>query len=312
MISKGGLEQGAIGEILPMIGLYAFAAYRIKPAIHGIYSGFSSLKFGKPSVDKIHNDIKKHGDVILHKENIPKLDNNKCLSLQNLNYAYPGSDKHALFDININIPFGTSVGIIGGTGAGKTTLVDIILGLLSPIEGSIKISGKKLYSDNIKSWQKSLGYVPQDIYLNDATISENIALGIPLNEIDNVQVHECAKIAQIHNFIDKELPMKYNTKVGERGVRLSGGQRQRIGIARALYRNPKVLVFDEATSALDAETERAVIKAINLLNQCKTMIFITHRLSTVKDCDQIINLEDGKVVHKDLKYSDFTKARSNI
>jgi ABC-type multidrug transport system fused ATPase/permease subunit len=189
---------------------------------------------------------------------------------------------------------GTSLGIVGSTGSGKTTLVDIILGLLNPSSGSIKVDDITIDKSNLRSWQNLFGYVPQEIFLTDSNITENVAFGIPKDSIDQQQVENCAQMAQIHDFIN-ELPEGYETVVGERGVRLSGGQRQRVGIARALYRKPKVLVFDEATSALDSITEKEVVRAISNLTKELTTIIVAHRLSTVQNCDQIILLDCGKV-----------------
>ena len=197
--------------------------------------------------------------------------------------------------MNINIPVKTSIGFVGSTGSGKTTSVDIIMGLLKPIKGQLIVDNTVINSENIRAWQKTIGYVPQQIYLSDDTIAANIAFGKDLKNIDHNAVESAAKIANIHDFIIKKLPYGYNTKVGEQGVRLSGGQRQRIGIARALYYKPDVLIFDEATSALDSETERSVIEAIHRLGQKKTIIMIAHRITTVKSCDCIYILEGGKI-----------------
>jgi len=223
-----------------------------------------------------------------------KIDFQKDIILENVTYSYPKSSKKSLVDFNIMIPLGTSLGIVGSTGSGKTTLVDIILGLLNPSSGSIKVDDLTVDKSNLRSWQNLFGYVPQEIFLTDSTILENLAFGIPKDSIDQKQVENCAQMAQIHDFIN-ELPEGYETVVGERGVRLSGGQRQRIGIARALYRKPKVLVFDEATSALDSITEKEVVRAINNLTNELTTIIVAHRLSTVQNCDQIILLDCGKV-----------------
>lgn len=190
------------------------------------------------------------------------------------------------------------MGLVGSTGAGKTTLVDVLLGLLRPTQGAITVDGVPVLDAQLRAWQQSLGYVPQEIFLTDTSIAENIALGISKAQIDQAQVERCARMAQVHDFIVHDLPAGYETLVGERGVRLSGGQRQRIGIARALYHNPEVLVFDEATSALDTVTEQAVMDAIDALAHQKTIILIAHRLTTVKNCDQIVLLEQGTIKAK--------------
>jgi len=288
--------NSALGGILPILGLYAFAAYRIKPAMHGIYKGFASLRFGQAAVDNLYADL---CQLNVHmpfscQGSIPiKLSG--VIALENLSYSYPEAGNSALDNLNLKIPVGSTVGIVGSTGAGKTTLVDVILGLLRPTKGAITIDGIPVSDENLCAWQNNLGYVPQDIFLTDSSISENIAFGISSKHIDHEQVIRCARMAHVHDFIVQELPNKYATLVGERGVRLSGGQRQRIGIARALYNNPDVLVFDEATSALDTVTELAVMSAIDSLVHNKTIILIAHRLSTVKSCDQIVLLEHGEI-----------------
>lgn len=195
----------------------------------------------------------------------------------------------------MNIPFGTSLGIVGATGSGKTTLVDIIVGLLTPTKGAVKIGGVEITDNNRFEWQRNVGYVPQDIFLTDGSVSENIAYGIDKENINIEQVERSAKLAQIHNFVTKEMINGYGTLVGERGVRLSGGQRQRIGIGRALYFDPSVVVFDEATSALDVATEELVMRAIENIGNKKTVILIAHRLNTVKNCDHIVMMEKGRI-----------------
>jgi len=307
MVSAGGLGNNALGEILPIVGLYAFSAYRLQPAIHNIFAGLASLRYGQSIVDSLYAD--------LHPENIPAqlpktmsapLKAKHSISLLQLSYTYSKAAKPALIDLNLEIPVGSIVGLVGSTGAGKTTLVDIILGLLRPSEGAIAVDGVPVADEQLRTWQQSLGYVPQEIFLTDTSVAENIALGIPKDELDQAQVERCARMAQVHDFIVQELPMQYQSLVGERGVRLSGGQRQRIGIARALYHNPEVLVFDEATSALDTVTEQAVMDAIDALAHQKTIILIAHRLSTVKNCDEIVLLDQGSIKAKGT-YSELTE-----
>ena len=299
LITAGGLSSSVLGQFLPILGLYAFAAYRMKPAVHHIYEGLASLRYGYAAVNNLYAD--------LHPRNIPaqfpkttlaSIKAKYSIALQHLSYTYPKATKPALVDLNLEIPINSAVGLVGSTGAGKTTLVDVILGLLRPTYGAITVDGVPITNDQLRAWQQSLGYVPQDIFLTDSTVAENIALGIPLEQIDHEQVTRCAHMAQVHDFIMKDMPAQYDTLVGERGVRLSGGQRQRIGIARALYHNPEVLVFDEATSALDTVTERAVMEAIDALAHQKTIILIAHRLSTVKNCSQIVLLDQGEVKAK--------------
>ena len=296
IISKGGLESGRLGEILPIIGLYVFSAYKIQPSLQHIFHGINSLKYGQSITNNLFDDLKV-AKCKIQAESSKNLFStfSSTLSLDNVSFSYHDTKKPSLDSINLDIEAGQSVGIIGKTGAGKTTLVDIILGLLSPTEGNILIDGVKLNASNKSDWQNILGYVPQEIVLNDSTISQNIALGIDKDLINQNQVQKAAEQAQIHDFIINELKLGYETVVGERGIRLSGGQRQRIGIARALYRNPQILILDEATSALDLETERDVMNSIKSLSNNKTTITIAHRMSTVKNCEKIVFLEKGKV-----------------
>jgi ABC-type multidrug transport system fused ATPase/permease subunit len=257
------------------------------------------LRFGEVVINSIYADLQlDNAPAKLPTTALIPLEVKQSIALQHLSYTYPNAEKPALTDLNLEIPVGSTLGLVGSTGAGKTTLVDVILGLLPPTKGKIMIDGVPVLNEQLPAWQQSLGYVPQEIFLTDTTIAENIALGIPKEKIDQAQVERCARMAQVHDFIVNDLSAQYQTLVGERGLRLSGGQRQRIGIARALYHNPKVLVFDEATSALDTLTEKSVMDAIVALANQKTIILIAHRLSTVKNCDQIVLLEQGSVQAK--------------
>ena len=243
----------------------------------------------------MYDDIKNLKPVY-HYRDSGKLTFNKSINLKNIQYDYPNSPSSALKDINLNIPFGSNIGLVGTTGSGKTTLVDIILGLLEPQKGTLEIDDKIISKENLRSWQRSIGYVPQHIYLADDTIAANIAFGVKVEDINQELIKKVSKIANLHEFVINELSRQYETTIGERGVRLSGGQRQRIGIARALYHNPKVLILDEATSALDNKTEHNVMEAINNLSKNITIILISHRLNTVKNCDVILKLEKGRLV----------------
>ncbi len=284
-----------IGTLLPILGLYAIGALKIKPAINGVYSSMTKMKFGAPALDSVIEDLKELDVRVEIKNDYKRLKLQDELKLQNLNFIYPNTTSSALKNINISIQANTTVGIIGTTGAGKSTLVDIILGLLSPTSGSVMVDGEELTNTNIRQWQNSIGYVPQSIFLVDDTIASNIAFGIEKDDIDIEQVEKVAKMAQVHEFVSK-LDKGYYTIIGERGVRLSGGQRQRLGIARALYHNPELLILDEATSALDNKTEVEVMKAIDNMSGSKTIIMIAHRLSTVERCNKIIKLESGEIV----------------
>jgi len=290
-------QSGSFINALPIISLYIFAGYRLMPALQQIYSAFTALTYSMPSLDALTNDIKSHKKFNEFQDQ-GVLSINKSIILKNINYNYPNASRTTLKDININISAKTTVGIVGATGSGKTTTVDIILGLLEAQKGTLEIDGKIITKQNLRSWQRTIGYVPQHIFLSDDTVSANIAFGIDPKNINQADVEKASKIADLHNFIIDELPEQYQTTTGERGVRLSGGQRQRIGIARALYHNPKVLILDEATNALDNETEKAVMDAINNLNKNITIILITHRLSAVKNCDKILLLEKGKIINE--------------
>ena len=256
------IQTGSFSKALPTISLYAFAGYRLMPALQEIYAAFTQLTFVGPSLDSLVEDIKNL------KSNNLKLDVNrmipyKTIKLKNVHYDYPNSSRTALKNINIDINVKTTVGIIGSTGSGKTTTIDIILGLLEPKFGQLEVDGKIISSQNLRSWQNSIGYVPQHVYLADDTIAKNIAFGLESHEINLEAIQKASRIANLHEFVTNELTEQYQTSIGERGVRLSGGQRQRIGIARALYHEPKILILDEATSSLDNQTEKVVMDAVN-------------------------------------------------
>lgn len=279
---------------VPIIALYVYAGYRLMPLLQGIYNSAAQLQFVGPALDSLHSELSKFekSNVDTSKNNINLMRN---ISLKNISFQYPNSSKIILNDINLNISAQTSIGIVGVTGSGKTTIVDIILGLLEAQKGNLKIDDQVIDKDNIRAWQRSIGYVPQHIYLADDTIAANIAFGENPKLINHEAVERAAKIACIHEFITNELPLKYMTEVGERGIRLSGGQLQRIGIARALYRAPQILILDEPTSALDNLTEQAIMESLNKMRSDLTIIMITHRIDTVKKLDNIIFIEKGKI-----------------
>lgn len=267
------------------------------PALQIIYGGVSTIRFNLAALDALHQDIgEKAPDFKLQRsEQVRPLRLEQVLELNNITYTYNGAEKPALRDINLRISANTTVGFAGKTGSGKTTVIDIILGLLDPQEGHLLVDFEKLQGDLIPRWQRNIGYVPQFIYLADDTVAGNIAFGVPVNEIDRKAVERAAIIANLHEFVRLELPQGYDTYIGERGIRLSGGQRQRIGIARALYHEPQVLVLDEATSALDNITEEAVMQAIRSLSGKKTILMIAHRLTTLQGCDIIHFLKNGRI-----------------
>jgi ATP-binding cassette, subfamily B, bacterial PglK len=287
-------QTGSFNDSLPIISLYILGGYRLMPALQQMYVSFTGLTFIGPSLDKIYDEIK-NLERNNREQNHDVLSFNKLISLKNITYNYPNTTKKVIKDISLSISKNFTVGFAGSTGSGKTTTVDIILGLLRAQKGTLEVDGKIITEQNSKAWQKFIGYVPQNIYLSDDTIAANIAFGIESKEINQNIVDKVAKIAKLHNFIIDDLPNKYQTIIGERGARLSGGQRQRIGIARALYHNPKILVLDEATNALDNQTEKAVMDALNNLKKEITIIIITHRLSTLKNCDRIFLLEKGEL-----------------
>tara|TARA_B100000902_G_scaffold400034_1_gene474856 strand:- start:7461 stop:9254 length:1794 start_codon:yes stop_codon:yes gene_type:complete len=287
-------QSGTFSNVVPILALYAFAGYRLLPALQRIYNDIIRIRFTAPALDSIYEDLKSLQPFSLSKvqEALQFKDN---IALKNIYYNYPNAKRTALKNINLSIQARSIVGLVGATGSGKTTVVDIILGLLEAQEGTLEVDGNIINKSNRKAWQRSIGYVPQNIYLSDDTIAANIAFGIDPKEINFDAVEHASKIANLHNFVIKELPLKYDTTVGEKGIRLSGGQRQRIGIARALYHNPQILILDEATSALDNLTEKAVMEAVQKLRKNITIIMIAHRLSTVKNCDNILLLEKGEL-----------------
>ena len=288
------LQNNIFTDTLPLIALYAFAGYRLIPALQRIYASLSQLRFVNPSISSIYNDFKNLDEKVKSDEkNIITL--KKEIILNDLYYQYPNTPDATLKNINLKIPAHSIVGITGSTGSGKTTIIDIILGLLHTQKGTLKVDDEIINIWNCVSWQKSIGYVPQNIFIADDTIAANIAFGLEKENINHDQIQKAAKIANIHDFVINELPQKYSTIVGERGIRLSGGERQRIGIARALYRNPQVIILDEATSALDNLTENAVMNEIHKIGNKKTVILIAHRLTTLKECDIIFLLKDGKL-----------------
>ena len=286
------MNTGSFNNALPILSLYVFAGYRLMPALQQVYVSFTQLTFAGPAIDKLYDDIKKiKSNVEIQNQDEEILSFNEKISLKNICFNYPNTSITTLKNINLNITAKSTIGFIGATGSGKTTIIDIILRLLEPQKGTLEIDGTIINNQNSRSWQRNIGYVPQQIYLADDSIAANIAFGVDPKNIDQEAVENAAKISNLHNFVVEELPQKYQTLIGERGVRLSGGQRQRIGIARALYHNPKLLIFDEATNALDDQTEKAVMDSVNNLGKNITIILIAHRLNTLKNCDAIFKIE---------------------
>ena len=293
------LGQG-VEALLPTLGVYAFAAYRLLPALQGVFSSGTELRFALASIDLLHRDLERSargaGTSAVERDAIEPLPFREALELRNVTFTFPNS-LHPLFEgFYLRMEPNTSVALVGATGAGKSTAVDLLLGLLRPQAGALVVDGAVVEDATLPAWQKSLGYVPQEIYLADDTIAANIAFGVAEDAIDMAAVERAAKRASIHDFIVDELPAGYQTEIGERGVRLSGGQRQRLGIARALFHDPAVLILDEATSALDNVTEESIFQAVGDLGTSKTIVMIAHRISTVRDCDVIYVLDQGRIV----------------
>jgi len=289
-------RSAGLQAVLPIIALYALAGYRLLPALQMAYDQATKLRFSGAGLDRLHKDLTTHRIEPVKDASTGTVFPQRQISLAGVTFSYPNAERHALEDIYLEIPARSTVGLVGKTGSGKTTAVDIMLGLLRPQSGTMTVDDVVVTPQNCRAWQKSLGYVPQQIFLADESVAANIAFGVPDKAIDRNAVERAAKIANLHQFIVDELPAGYETIVGERGIRLSGGQRQRIGIARALYHEPRVLILDEATSALDNLTEQAVMDAVHNLSGEITIILIAHRLSTVRECDRIFVLELGRLV----------------
>lgn len=283
------LRSNDVGHVLPALGLYGFAAFRMLPAAQIIYRGFAKLKFSSASLQSLQRDLNLSEEA--PKPAVSPLAPQQEIRLENIRYAYPSTpDKPVLDGFDLRIPANASIGIAGKSGAGKSTVMDLLLGLLRPQSGALSVDGVPITAGNIASWQRAIGYVPQHIYLADASVAENIAFGVPRQAIDMQAVERAARAAQIHDFVAGELQQGYDTIVGDRGIRLSGGQRQRVGIARALYRDPPVLFFDEATSALDGQTEEALNEAIRSLSGQKTIVVIAHKETSLQYCQQVLSL----------------------
>lgn len=289
------LQPGGIAKEIPILGALALGAQRLLPSLQQIYSSWSSIIGNQASlVDALallEQPIARDFLAPVPKPIILK----KTIQFKDVKFRYSDDTSWVLHNLNFSIPKGARIGIVGTTGSGKSTTMDLLLGLLSPSDGELLVDGEPVSGSRTRSWQQTIAHVPQAIYLSDATMAENIAFGIPFDDIDMELVKASARQAQVDKFIERQ-PDGYNARVGERGVRISGGQRQRIGIARAFYKQASVLVFDEATSALDNATEQSVMEAIDQLDRDLTIILIAHRLTTVQNCDSIIELGDGRVV----------------
>lgn len=297
VISFHELNDGNIGSVLPIISLFAVAAFKILPALQILYSSISMIQGNISAVNSIRSDLKENPRLVINNNSSRKKNDlfEKKINIENVTYTYPTKKVPAVSAINIEIPKNNKIAIVGASGSGKSTLLDIFLCLIQPQSGRILIDGSPLAEEQIRDFQNNIGFVPQTPFLSDASILENIAFGLTKNEIDMQAVEEAIKLSKLDSFINT-LSDGINSMVGERGVQISGGQKQRISIARALYNNPSILVFDEATSALDGNTEADVMNEINSLSLQKTIVIVAHRLSTVRLCEKIYFLSDGKVV----------------
>jgi len=288
-------------DILPNLGVMAVAGYRLLPALQLLYGQVTQFTSMRYSLDEVFEEFvaaeqdEKSGNVEISLGKSRPIEWQDAITLDEVSFIYPGNDRRVLDRFSVTIQKNTSIGFIGPTGSGKSTLIDLLLGLHRPASGRVLIDGKPLTPELIPSWQATIGYVPQELFLIDDTIARNIALGVPDNEIDNTRLREVCVMAQILDFIERELRDGFQTTVGERGVRLSGGERQRLGLARALYHRPSLLLLDEATSALDTATEAKLIEALRNLSGKLTIVTVAHRLSTVTGCDKLVNLDNTRL-----------------
>jgi len=290
-------------DIIQYLGVFAVASFRIVPSASRILSSYQHIKYIEPSVKILLQEFDSKDNSYMKRDYLPKdlstpLKFQKEINIINLSFSYPTRKEFLLSKISLTIKKGDFVGVIGETGSGKSTLINLLTGLLKPTEGKVEVDELNI-NENLKGWHKKIGYVPQSVYLTDDTIRKNIAFGLLEDNIDNNLVQQAVEKASLSQFLDS-LPNGLETIVGEKGIRLSGGQQQRIGIARALYRDPEILILDEATSSLDQSTEKAIVESISFLKRKKTLIIITHRLSTVKNCDKIFCVDKGKIIKQGL------------
>ncbi len=279
-------------EIMPTLALFAAAAFRLLPSANRLLGSIQTVRYGLPIVDMLYQELSLAMPQTSVAEN--QISFNSAIGLQSVKFTYPSSVSPVLRNVSFTIPKGQSIGLIGESGSGKSTVIDIILGLLKPQAGHVMVDGQDIHQA-LRSWQDMIGYVPQSIFLTDDSLKHNIAFGIAEGNIDMEALNNAIQAAQLYTFVES-LPHGIDTVVGERGVRLSGGQRQRIGIARALYHDPDILVLDEATSALDEETEKEVMQAVDMLHGSKTIVIVAHRLSTVRNCDRILKFQAGELI----------------
>ena len=280
-------------ELLTILGVFVAATFRMIPSFNRIIVAFQNMKYYSSSVDLLFNEFK-NDNILLENKNSNPIKFKSNISINNLEFSYSKNSRGILKNVNLNIAKGDFIGIIGASGSGKSTLVDLIMGLFYPTGGSISVDGKNI-NQNFNSWQNIIGYVPQNIFLTNDSIKNNIAFGLEKNEINNQNLTKALKDSQLDRFV-KSLDLGIETKVGERGTQISGGQLQRIGIARALYKIPEILIFDESTASLDTSTENGILDSIRRLKGEKTILMISHRFSSLKDCDKIFEIKNGKIV----------------
>ena len=288
--------NGELSQILPVLAVFGLASFKLLPSFQQIYSGMAQIKSNISALEAIKDDILL--SRVVNKDALKNACNigyGEYIELEEVSFKYPNKSNYALDGITLKIPFKGVVGIVGPSGSGKSTLLDVLLGLISPSQGNVFIGGKKLDINNLRNWQDRIGYVPQNVFLSEGSVIENVAFGIEKDSIDFEKVKKAVEMAHLKQWVN-DLDDGYLTKIGERGVQISGGQRQRLGIARALYNDAEVLFFDEATSALDGITENIIMEAIESIGSKKTIIMIAHRLNTVKNCDLIFMIEQGRLV----------------
>ena len=307
-------HEGNLGSILPVLSVYALAGFKLLPAFQQVYTSLSNIRGNLSAFDAVRDDLR--ASSLDTAKGVTPTDEHlaptKDIRLDNVVFRYPGKDEPALKNMDITIPANRVIGLVGASGSGKSTAIDLLLGLMAPQQGQLLIDGEPITEENVRAWQNSLGFVPQAIFLADSSIRENIAFGLPPEAVDEEKVNRAANMAHLDQLL-AELPSGLDTRVGERGVQLSGGQRQRIGIARALYHDADVLILDEATSALDGITEKLIMDAIHDFSGKKTIIMIAHRLATVRQCDSIYLLEQGRVIdHGTVSYTHLTLPTKRI
>lgn len=298
-------RDGNLSQVLPVLGIYALAGFKLLPALQQMYYSITTIRGNTAAFDSIKEDLlasllvdnEQGANSAIKNQRVIDLANFRNIRLNNVSFTYPDKKMPALIDINIDIPINSTVGFVGESGSGKSTTIDLILGLISPSAGQLMLDDLVIEGENLQVWQKNIGFVPQSIFLSEGSITENVAFGLCSEDTDLEKVKQAIKLAHLEPLVNS-LPKGLDTKVGERGVQLSGGQRQRIGIARALYNQADVLVFDEATSALDGITEKVIMDSIQELSGQKTIVMIAHRLKTVKNCDVIYLMEQGRVIEQ--------------